>query len=124
MADRLWRHLRHQSSGRQEAKRYLSDDGIEGDINALRADKEINSPEIAGVIKLTERLKYAKFQASDPSDPQLRYTRDPEDRQINEADPLERRDKMLDKTIADTFPASDPPSSLPDPDEDSFAIAS
>jgi len=61
------------------------------------------------------------FQASDPSDPQLRHTRDPEDRQINEADPLERRDKMLDKTIADTFPASDPPSSLPDPDEDSFA---
>jgi len=61
------------------------------------------------------------FQASDLSDPQLRHTRDPEDRQINEADPLERRDKMLDKTIADTFPASDPPSSLPDPDEDSFA---
>jgi hypothetical protein len=28
---------------------------------------------------------------------------------------------MMDKTIADTFPASDPPSSLPDPDEDSFA---
>jgi hypothetical protein len=28
---------------------------------------------------------------------------------------------MLDKTIADTFPASDPPSSIPDPDEDSFA---
>lgn len=31
-------------------------------------------------------------------------------------------DKMLDKTIADSFPASDPPSSLPDPcEEDSFA---
>jgi hypothetical protein len=28
---------------------------------------------------------------------------------------------MMDKTVADTFPASDPPSSLPDPDEDSFA---
>jgi hypothetical protein len=27
---------------------------------------------------------------------------------------------MLDKTIADTFPASDPPSSIPDPDDDSF----
>ena len=26
----------------------------------------------------------------------------------------------MDKTIADTFPASDPPSSIPDPDEDSF----
>jgi len=46
---------------------------------------------------------------------------DPEDRTINEDSPAERREKMLDKTIADTFPASDPPSSLPDPDEDSFA---
>ena len=47
--------------------------------------------------------------------------RDPEDRRIDESDPLARKDKMLDKTIADTFPASDPPSSLPDADEDSFA---
>jgi hypothetical protein len=61
------------------------------------------------------------FQPRDPRGPQLRHTRDPEDRQINEADPLERRDKMLDKTVADSFPASDPPSSVPDPDEDSFA---
>ena len=47
--------------------------------------------------------------------------RDPEDRQINEADPRQVRDKMLDKTIADSFPTSDPPSSIPDPEEDSFA---
>ncbi|OLB21271.1 MAG: hypothetical protein AUH15_09485 [Acidobacteriales bacterium 13_2_20CM_55_8] len=47
--------------------------------------------------------------------------RDPEDRLIDENDRRERKDKMMDKTIADTFPASDPPSSLPDPDEDSFA---
>jgi hypothetical protein len=47
--------------------------------------------------------------------------RDPEDRMIDETDALQRRDKMLDKTIADTFPASDPPSSLPNPDQDSFA---
>jgi hypothetical protein len=40
---------------------------------------------------------------------------------IDEASRSARKDKMLDKTIADTFPASDPPSSLPDPDEDSFA---
>jgi hypothetical protein len=44
--------------------------------------------------------------------------RDPEDRPAR--GPGEVRDKMLDKTIADSFPASDPPSSLPDPDEDSF----
>ena len=47
--------------------------------------------------------------------------RDPEDRLIGENDPQERKDKMMDKTIADTFPASDPPSSLPDPDGDSYA---
>jgi len=47
--------------------------------------------------------------------------RDPEDRLIDENNASERREKMLDKTVADTFPASDPPSSIPDPDEDSFA---
>ena len=30
-------------------------------------------------------------------------------------------DETLDKTIADSFPASDPPSSIPDPDEDEDA---
>jgi hypothetical protein len=45
---------------------------------------------------------------------------DPEDRQIDETNQQEKKDKMMDKTVADTFPASDPPSSLPDPDEDSF----
>lgn len=47
--------------------------------------------------------------------------RDPEDRQINDRDPKQVRDKMLDKTIADSFPTSDPPSTIPDPNEDSFA---
>ncbi len=28
----------------------------------------------------------------------------------------EERDEALDNTIADSFPASDPPSSIPDPD--------
>ncbi len=53
--------------------------------------------------------------------PSTEDARDPEDRQIDQANLRARKDKMLDKTIADTFPASDPPSSLPDPDEDSFA---
>jgi hypothetical protein len=48
--------------------------------------------------------------------------RDPEDRVIDESRRRERKEKMLDKTIADSFPASDPPSSLPDPDEDSFGL--
>jgi hypothetical protein len=30
------------------------------------------------------------------------------------------REKMLDKTLADSFPTSDPPSTIPDPSEDSL----
>jgi hypothetical protein len=41
--------------------------------------------------------------------------RDPEDRQVPEGDTARMREKNLDKTIADSFPTSDPPSSLPDP---------
>jgi hypothetical protein len=48
-------------------------------------------------------------------------SRDPEDRVIDKSSLRDRKDKMMDKTVADTFPASDPPSSLPDPDEDSIA---
>lgn len=50
------------------------------------------------------------------------FTRDPEDRIIDEGSQQDIREKMLDKTIADTFPASDPPSSIPDPDDDSFEL--
>lgn len=32
-----------------------------------------------------------------------------------EVDELVRREKGLDKTVADSFPASDPPSSIPNP---------
>jgi len=47
--------------------------------------------------------------------------RDPEARRVDECDPAQVREKMLDKTDADSFPASDPPSTIPDPDWDSFA---
>ena len=46
--------------------------------------------------------------------------RDPEDRAIDPGDADGKREKMFDKTIADSFPASDPPSTVPDPHEDSF----
>jgi hypothetical protein len=46
--------------------------------------------------------------------------RDPEDRVINERSEKQRKEKMMDKTVADSFPASDPPSSLPNPENDSF----
>jgi hypothetical protein len=40
----------------------------------------------------------------------------------SEVEEKEERDESLDKTIEDSFPASDPPSSIPDPeDEDSAA---
>jgi len=39
--------------------------------------------------------------------------RDPEDRPATDEKPA--RDKGLDKTLADSFPTSDPPSSIPDP---------
>lgn len=58
------------------------------------------------------------MSAQSPEEP-----RDPEDRKIDESNAVEIKDKMMDKTVADTFPASDPPSSLPDPDEDSFTAA-
>jgi hypothetical protein len=48
--------------------------------------------------------------------------RDPEDRRVEPKDLKGKREKMLDKTLADSFPASDPPSTLPNPNEDSFAV--
>jgi len=44
--------------------------------------------------------------------------RDPEERPISKHDEEERREKMHDKTLADSFPTSDPPSTIPDPAED------
>lgn len=35
--------------------------------------------------------------------------------------PTQEEEESLDKTIEDSFPASDPPSSIPDPDEDKSA---
>jgi hypothetical protein len=39
--------------------------------------------------------------------------RDPEDRPVKNEQEL--REKMLDKTLADSFQTSDPPSTIPDP---------
>ena len=44
--------------------------------------------------------------------------RDPEDRDIDPRSLREIRDKMMDKTLADSYPASDPPSTIPDPAEE------
>ena len=51
--------------------------------------------------------------------------RDPEGRVNLLDDRSQVREKMFDKTLADSFPASDPPSSTPDPaEEDSFSVVS
>jgi hypothetical protein len=47
--------------------------------------------------------------------------RDPEDRVVGRSDLKAKREKMFDKTLADSFPASDALSSLPNPSEDSFS---
>lgn len=47
-----------------------------------------------------------------PEEPKPQPRRDQQDREEEEA---------LDKTIEDSFPASDPPSSIPDPHEDEDA---
>jgi len=49
-----------------------------------------------------------------------RPKRDPEDRVVEPNDREGAREKMFDKTVADSFPASDPPSTIPDPGDDSF----
>lgn len=63
-----------------------------------------------------------------PGDPQVTplepeesgTPRDPEGRPVEDKDCV--KDKMMDKTLADSFPTSDPPSSIPDPcEDDSFA---
>jgi hypothetical protein len=43
--------------------------------------------------------------------------RDPEDRPADAAP--EKREKTFDKTLADSYPASDPSSTIPNPSEDS-----
>ncbi len=65
-----------------------------------------------------------------PGDPQVTpfepehpgSRRDPEERPVNRNDE-ELKEKMLDKTLADSFPTSDPPSTIPDPSEDDSLAA-
>ena len=60
-----------------------------------------------------------EMEDKDPAD--CDQLRDPEDRPITSEQEL--REKMLDKTLADSFPTSDPPSTIPDPaGEDSLRL--
>lgn len=54
-----------------------------------------------------------------PNEPEHRGSRrDPEERPVASNNEDEVREKMHDKTLADSFPTSDPPSTIPDPAED------
>ncbi len=57
---------------------------------------------------------------SDPTQ-ETNRKRDPEDRQVEPEDKKKLREKNLDKTLADSFPTSDPPSTIPDPEEEDAA---
>jgi hypothetical protein len=50
------------------------------------------------------------------SEPELEVMAAAEDRDSEEM--RERRERALDKTVADSFPTSDPPSTIPDPAEE------
>jgi len=56
-----------------------------------------------------------------PTDPTNDETtpRDPEDRPVHPRNKDAVREKNLDKTLADSFPTSDPPSTIPDPGQES-----
>ncbi len=71
---------------------------------------------------MSSRLNFAertdlKVSINSPLSP-----RDPEDRWVASDDDKAVREKMLDKTLADSYPASDPPSTLPNPSEDSVGL--
>jgi Protein of unknown function (DUF3606) len=55
----------------------------------------------------------ARNKMADNDSDKSGVSRDPEDRPA--ANEHELREKMLDKTLADSFPTSDPPSTIPDP---------
>ena len=66
----------------------------------------------------SDAVRIGLISGSDQND--RRDVRDPEDRHVPEMNEAAVREKMLDKTLADSYPASDPPSSLPNPSFDSM----
>jgi hypothetical protein len=50
-----------------------------------------------------------------------KMVREDAERPIHQEDEREKRERGMDQTLEDTYPASDPPSTIPDPEEDSEA---
>ncbi|HVZ18201.1 MAG TPA: hypothetical protein VG897_13845 [Terriglobales bacterium] len=73
---------------------------------------------------MTEKVKKPGDPQITPFDPEHPGShRDPEERPVADDSEEEGREKMLDKTLADSFPTSDPPSTIPDPAEDDSEAA-
>lgn len=70
---------------------------------------------------LSRRHRLRSITMTTPS--AITVGRDPEDRWVAADDQAAIREKMLDKTLADSYPASDPPSTLPNPSMDSMCVA-
>jgi len=66
------------------------------------------------VLKFTLEANAMNKQSSDQR---------PDPKRRQPADDIEDDEETLDQTIADSFPASDPPSSIPDPDEEEEDVA-
>ncbi len=73
---------------------------------------------------MSARLSFRSRVDSKVSTTSLFFPRAPEDRYVADADHNAIREKMLDKTLADSYPASDPPSTLPNPSVDSMCLIS
>jgi len=76
------------------------------------------APVVYHVTQFPKLRRYAEMQEADIAKSQLHESstpRDPEDRPTPEDDERAMREKNHDKTLADSFPTSDPPSSIPDP---------
>jgi DHA2 family multidrug resistance protein-like MFS transporter len=74
----------------------------------------------AAVASIVLTVPKGRSPARMPVATRPRRPRDPEDRFVEPNDREAVREKMFDKTVADSFPASDPPSTIPDPEEDPF----
>lgn len=72
---------------------------------------------------MPEEMKKGDPQITHQEPEQSGSRRDPEEREVTPESEEEVREKMHDKTLADSFPTSDPPSSIPDPAEDDSLAA-
>jgi len=98
-----------ESQCRAILRQHRNQGGMKMLMRPKRSHRAMSQPEVktGGVIR------------PDPESPE--QPRDPEDRPWHTK--RELREKMLDKTLADSFPTSDPPSTIPDPEEDDSLAA-